>query len=220
MFRDFKDQILADELNAEQLFQKYFIDAETFYFCKIEKDIDLEYIFKKDVSHVLELHVNDIYIVGSGKTGFSMKPKCYGRIYDSEYNKTHLRKNKSDIDIAIISPSFFDVIQETVYDWTDGYRKNWDRNIYYNSGKDTFGVELKYKFLEYMGKGWYRPDLAPKDFYIETKKGALKNEIEKWRSKLDRKVSFAIYKNWHFFKKYQIENINNVRQQVSSGDLL
>lgn len=220
MFNDFKKQILEDVLNSEQLFQKYFVDSETYFFSNIQKDMDLEYMFKKDISNVLRLHVNDIYIVGSGKTGFSMKPKAYGRTYDGEFEKTKLRKDRSDLDVAIISPALFDVIQETAYDWTVGYRETWDRNIYYDSGKKKFGVELKYMFLEYMGKGWYRPDFAPKDFSIETQEGVLKDVIGKWRAKLGRKVSYAIYKNWHFFKKYQLENIDNIRQKVSLGDLL
>lgn len=210
---------MAGDLNAEQLFQKYFVDARTYIFETITHEKNFEYQFKRDISEVLDVHINDIYIIGSGKTGFCMKPKEYGREFDKNYHATNLLRNKSDVDVAIVSLKLFHCIQESVYDFTKGYRKSWS-NVYHVSGKDKHGIALKYKFLEYLGKGWYRPDFAPKNYKIETKNGALQETIEKWRSKLGRKVSYGVYMNWHFFKKYQLENIEKVMREINSGEML
>lgn len=219
-FEKFKEKIITKKLNSEQIFQKYFIDKETFFFKEIETEDDLEYMLKQDFSHLLDVHINDIYVVGSGKTGFSMNPKKYGQGFDEEFNHTKVIRTKSDLDVAIVSSNLYESLQETMYDWSIGYKKNWDRNSYYYNGKEKFGVELKYKFLEYLGRGWYRPDLAPADFKIETKNGSLDQVTNYWRKRLRRQISYAVYKNWKFFKKYQIENIDKIIGKVNSGDFL
>lgn len=71
-----------------------------------------------------------------------------------------------------------------------------------------------------MGKGWYRPDFAPVDYSITTQHSDIKDIINKWRKRLDRKVAFAIYKNWGFFKKYQIESITVLKNKIETGELL
>lgn len=217
MLRNFKDEILAKKLNEEQLFQKYLIDSTTFIFSDILKNTNQEYDLKADFASVLHVQINDIYIVGSGKTGFSLKPKEFGRTFDGNFETTKVWKDRSDIDIAIVSTGLFDFVQESIYDWSKGFRVDWDSNKYYESGQEKFGIPLKYMFLEYLGKGWYRPDLAPKDFSVETDVGTLNEVAEKWRAILKRKTSWAIYKNWHFFKKYQVENIKTIRDKIESG---
>lgn len=219
-FDSFKEKIISNTLNSEQIFQRFFIDAETYFFNHVEKENDFEYIIKKDIAQVVSVHINDVYIVGSAKVGFSMKPKEYGRVFDGNFLKSNLKKDRSDLDVAIISSRLFDEIQETIYDWTNGFRKSWDQNSFYGSGREIFGVELKYKFLEYLGKGWFRPDLSPAGFKIETANGQLDMVINTWRKKIDRKISFAVYKNWVFFKKYQLENIEKLMIKINAGELL
>ena len=73
--------------------------------------------------------------------------------------------------------------------------------------------------MEYLGKGWFRPDYAPQNYHIETKNGKLKDIIKKWSNKLNRKVAFAIYKDWHFFKKYQMETLKQMSIKISKGDI-
>jgi hypothetical protein len=215
MYKLFQDDIFENRLNDEQVFQKYFIDNETFFF-KLQDNIgNWEYELKMDLANSLNIHMNDIYIVGSGKTGFSMKPKCRGRAFDGDYQITRKVSDKSDIDIAIVSNSLFDEVQENIYDWSKGFKDDWNSNSYYSDGNKRFGVSLKYKFLEYLGKGWYRPDLKPVDYKYQTKDSInLEDVLDKWRSRLNRKVAYAFYKNWHFFKKYQIETISSLRNSV------
>ena len=211
-----KTDVLSGKYNEEQLFQKYLVDKETYYFKQKSTPIE-EYNLKKEIAQVLGIHLNDIYIIGSGKIGFSIKPENEGREFDGKFEKTNLVKDKSDIDIAIVNTKLFDYIQENIYDWSTGYSFDWDENSYYS--KKNFEVSLKYKFLEYLGKGWFRPDYAPQNYHIETKNGKLKDIIKKWSNKLNRKVAFAIYKDWHFFKKYQMETLKQMSIKISKGDI-
>jgi len=219
MFDTFKSEVMEKALDEEQLFQKYFIDNQTYFFHDEINDINLEYDLKKSFAGTLGIHVNDIYIVGSGKTGFSIKPKCRGREFDGAFNISKQFKDRSDIDIAIVNSDLFDFVQENIYDWSSAFKNDWDKNKYYASGTKIFGVSLKYKFLEYLSKGWYRPDFAPNDYKLETNESGdnINNLKSIWSKKLNRNVAFAIYKNWHFFKKYQIENISTLKIEIESG---
>ncbi|MGP8329753.1 MAG: hypothetical protein ACT6FF_05500 [Methanosarcinaceae archaeon] len=217
MFDQFKQDLLLKKLNNEQIFQKYFIDQKTYFFFSNHNE---EYLLKCEIAEVLKVYINDIYIIGSGKVGFSIKPKAIGRAFDENFKKTHKLNDKSDIDVAIVSNELFEFIMVNMYDWSEAYKKDWNSNDYYSDGKEKFGVSLKYKFLEYMGKGWYRPDFTPVSYSLERGESSIQDAIKSWRKRLKRKVSIAIYKNWNFFMKYQIENIQSIRDGLSSGDLL
>jgi len=220
MFDKFTKQVVQNQLNDEQLFQKFFVDSPTYFFSQTGISEDIEYQLKKDIAYVLCIHINDIYIVGSGQLGFSMKPEYIGRKFDGGFEKTKRRKDRSDIDIAIVSNVLFDYVQENIYDFSNGFSKGWNQNYFYPDGEQQFGVSLKFKFLEYLGRGWYRPDFAPQDYRVSTGKGILNNVLGKWKRKFDRKIAFALYKNWHFFKKYQIENIKLTRDIIGTGETL
>ena len=119
--------------------------------------------------------------------------------------------------MVLLKKNYLNIYKENIYDWSTGYSFDWDENSYYS--KKNFEVSLKYKFLEYLGKGWFRPDYAPQNYHIETKNGKLKDIIKKWSNKLNRKVAFAIYKDWHFFKKYQMETLKQMSIKISKGDI-
>lgn len=86
------------------------VDKETYYFKIKINTYWKEYNLK--IAQVLGIHLNDIYIIGSGKIGFSIKPENEGRVFDGKFEKTNLVKDKSDIDIAIVNTKLFDYIQK------------------------------------------------------------------------------------------------------------
>ncbi|MFL0061335.1 hypothetical protein, partial [Tenacibaculum maritimum] len=59
-------------LKPDVLVQKHLIEEKTFFFNEIRKGEEFD--FKKDMASILNVHVRDIVIVGSGKLGFSLKP--------------------------------------------------------------------------------------------------------------------------------------------------
>jgi hypothetical protein len=59
--------------------QKHIIEDETFFFKEIIKG--KEFDFKKDIANILDVHIRDVVIVGSGKLGFSLKPDSSNLVY-------------------------------------------------------------------------------------------------------------------------------------------
>ena len=105
----FKDQCIS--LKPDILVQKHLIEDITFFFDKIRKGEEFD--FKKDIASILNVHVRDIVIVGSGKFGFSLKPSNASEgLYlfkEFDYNyKNKISEKKSDLDIAIVSSYLFD----------------------------------------------------------------------------------------------------------------
>ena len=102
------------------------ISPET-YFC-----------LRDTVAKKFSLHPNDVLVVGSAKLGFSIAP-------DKEYK---IFGENSDIDVAIISSYFFELI------WKDLHRFISQRG--YWEGQNNFN-----KFLF---RGWIRPDKLPFEY--------------------------------------------------------
>jgi hypothetical protein len=218
MFDEFKDAVSNSSISIEHVFQKYYVDAETFYFKTRRSD---EYLMKEWIAKNLNIYINDLYIIGSAKTGYSIKPDAFGRPFDGLYLKTSHVSDKSDIDLAIVNNHLFEYVSDLIYDFTSSYKMNWVVNAYYNNGKEkAFNVPLKYKFIEYLSKGWYRPDFAPIDFVLSLSDIPLNSVLHEIRNKEKRKIAFGIYRDWKYFVKYQNEYMGNIRIKLINGDML
>jgi hypothetical protein len=91
--------------------QKHIVDGTTFFFDQIRKGEEFD--FKKDIAEIIDVHIRDIVIVGSGKLGFSLKPNnsenglYLYKEFDSNYKEDN-ELEKSDLDVAIVSSVLFD----------------------------------------------------------------------------------------------------------------
>lgn len=141
--RDFNKIILeAGEEGIGLVADKYLIQGIPFVFRDREPDF---YDFKKHIAEHFSVGTHEIFIVGSGKMGFS---------YISQRDSFTA---ESDIDIAIISNRLFDeystIIREYVYD-----KK---AHLITHSKEE----ERDYRFvLQNMALGWIRPDIFPDIF--------------------------------------------------------
>lgn len=177
--------------------QRIIIDSPTYFFTEIEPG--KEFDFKKDIAAILDVHIRDIVIVGSGKLGFSLKPdeSNAGLYLFKEFDYQHKIESsieKSDLDVAIISSFLFDKEIKNLYDHTGYYKSNvW---------KD------RTNFAKYILKGRFAIRLLPEDFSL-TKEVFLVQE--KYQMNYGRKVNIEIYKSWHFFETYHEENIRNIQ---------
>ena len=97
--------------------------------------------FRNRISKHFLIDYYQIYIVGSGKLGFSY-------IKGTEFNYD------SDIDVAIVSEELYDRYLKHIRKFQYDLERSKERL-----------VEQEYrnyiKFLKYMAKGWMRPDLLP-----------------------------------------------------------
>ncbi len=184
---DFKQNCIT--LKSDIIVQKYLIENDTHFFSKVE--IDKEFDFKKDISLLLDVHIRDITIVGSGKLGFSIKPDIeipgLYRFKEFDSGKT------SDLDVAIVSSTLFDKEIRNLYTHMSFYKNTWIKR---NS------------LAKYILKGKIATRFLPLDFKL-TKE--IQQVQEKYQMQYGREVNFEIYKSWYYFETYHQENIKNIQ---------
>jgi hypothetical protein len=212
----FKNDITKQILSHEQIFQRHIIEAENFFFVEYLKDRYKEYEIRSLLADHFQVHINEVIFVGSSKLGFSLKPSNLFNSFDYKFNLTKINKDKSDIDVAIISESLFNRLGVRIFDYTDSLRIKWRENEYYFGEKiHELEVPVCFKYFEYFSKGWFRPDMKPRGFEI-----CEKETFEKLKNKLfhlsRRKVRVGIYKDWFFFKNYHLNNLKALILRIKS----
>jgi hypothetical protein len=180
------------------------------------KDLEKEYLIRSIIANHLGVHINEVIFVGSAKLGFSLNPTNLFNKFDSKYEISRINKDKSDLDIAIVSYDLFEYISKGIFNYTDSFRFNWKENEFYFGDKLTrFSVPINYKYFEYYSKGWFRPDFKPRGYEFCPKESyeTLKRKIF---YEFKRKMSLGIYKDWFYFKNYHINNLNTLSMRVQS----
>lgn len=200
-FQTFCKDLETYENNLDYVISKYFVVPKSFYFNQKESKEDTELIFRSRVAEAFEVHISNVIISGSAMTGFSLNPKKNLRLFDSHFSITNARRDKSDIDIAIISDGLFTYLSDKIYDFTNSYKTNWTSNLY----NPNFNKNLKYNLLLFLARGWFRPDFCPDGFLERALKGYALKEI--LQNEENRKVSFAFYKSWFFYESVHRDNL-------------
>lgn len=181
---------------SDSIVQMYLIENSTYFFNEIETG--KEYEFKKEIANILDIHIRDIVIVGSGKLGFSLKPDNSNiGLYlfkEFDYNfKNDSSAKKSDLDIAIISSFLFDKEIKNLYNHTGFYKMEWkERN----------------SFAKYVLKGKLAIRFLPIDFQLTRE---VREVQEKYKMEYGREINIEIYKSWYYFETYHQENIKNIQ---------
>jgi hypothetical protein len=191
---EFKNQCI--NLKSDILVQKYLIESDTFFFDKIK--IGEEFEFKKTIASILNVHIRDVVIVGSGKFGFSIKPDenvpglYLFKEFDFDFKKSNANK-KSDLDVAIVSSLLFDKEIKNLYNHTSYHKNTWTERT--SLAKYTLKGKLATRFL-------------PTDFPLTKEISSVQ---ENYQMVYGREVNLEIYKSWHFFETYHQENIKNIQ---------
>lgn len=198
---EFKKQCINNK--PDILVQKFIIENETYFFNQF-KGLD-EFEFKKDIALLLDVHIRDIAIVGSGKLGFSLKPeKDVPGLYlfkEFDHNfKISSSNEKSDLDIAIISSNLFDKEIKNLYNHTNYYTK-------------THVWPERPNLAKYVLKGRLATRFLPLGFPLTEE---IRNTQEKYQMNYGRKINLEIYKSWYFFETYHQENIKKIQVNLIS----
>lgn len=216
----FKQDIRENLLTNEEIVQKYLIDGDSYFFKDLKGNVDEEYGLKREISSSLGIFINDINLIGSAQMGFSLKPKNLFGDFDRDTigKKPVKRKDYSDLDIAIISSKLFHNISYELLLFTNYYKQKWETNYFhpYYFIENDKKIPLCFKYFEFLGKGWLRPDMLPIGF--EPYEGRLKGLIDKFQKKYKRKVRFAIYGNWESFGTYHFNNIELIRNRLKTEE--
>ena len=88
---------------------KYIFGGEPYCFREMPGAYQL---LRKHLAGRLSVAENDIVVVGSGKTGFSLSPDNFGRGFSP----------RSDVDVLIVSSQLFDVIWKAIIEWHYPFR--------------------------------------------------------------------------------------------------
>lgn len=194
---DFKKY--CKHIDPNTLVQRYIIEGASYFFDKYYSGDEFE--FKKAVSETLKVHIRDIVIVGSGKLGFSLKPENDDtsvplfkfKVFDHDFQRD-TQSQKSDLDVAIVSPRLFDRELENLLDHTESYK--------------NFIGPNRTDFAKFILKGRFITDYLPKDFPLTKEINSVQSNF---KMKYAREISLEIYKSWFFFETYHRNNIQRIQ---------
>ncbi|MEP1442236.1 MAG: hypothetical protein ABJK39_04440 [Hyphomicrobiales bacterium] len=191
----------ADENGNFQAFcQKNFMHGTPFVFSGRDTDY---FTFKSLICDKYSISHPDVFIVGSGKLGFSPLKR-------TEFSLD------SDIDVAIVSASLSEKVDELGVQFEYSRRK-----AEYSL---TERQESKYnKYLRYKAIGWTRPDLIPE---VSASLKAFKSEwfdffqsISHGRSSVGNyKVSAGLYKSLAHLEKYTEYSLKQIMKKLKVGN--
>jgi hypothetical protein len=206
---------LATTMPLERVFQKHVVDGKSYFFQSILKDADLEYSLRHDVANGLGISINDVVIMGSAKLGFSVKTENFAP-FDALFWKTREKKDRSDIDVAIVNRELFDKINREIYNLSRHFdsrwiKDNWKINRFYSNAANLQSPLYK-SYVWYLAKGWARQDFMP---LLYSQSAPWVSICDAWRKRLDRKVSVGFYSDWHYLKNYQMDNLQRLRSKIS-----
>lgn len=156
--------------------------------------------FKDSISRKFGIGFNAVLIVGSAKLGFS-------------YIKSTSFSYESDIDVALVSADLFETYLKDICD----YQYEHDR-IFRELSQDEL---RKYnRFLQYLVKGWMRPDLLPSRLQV----GRLRTEwfdyfasISYGRSTIGNyKVAAGLYKSYDYLERYHMNGLQSTFEKLKT----
>lgn len=193
-----EENIKTDLLNSSvrSFYMKYLLRADNWYFENVlnidEKDI-IHAVddFKMLVSDAMGIGFNNVVMVGSAKTGYSLSPKKFLKSFTDDGDE------KSDIDIAIISSQLFDFFWKL-------FRVSYD--------------VTNEKFYKYISRGIYRGYISDTDLYsIEKCRMEWLEKSNEATRQLQRKMYFKheihyrIYRDWKDMEEYHIQSIEQLK---------
>lgn len=188
---EFNDLVssLQNEDEIKSLIKKYFLYGTAFVFHNNTED---EFDFKNKISNEFKIPIENIYIVGSSKLGFS-------------YHKQKKFDFDSDIDIAIVNHELFEKYFDIATDIQYSIR----------NGKTIISTdELKQynKFKNYLIIGWMRPDKLPLSYQVSHNLQSswfhFFESISNNKSEVGNyKVAAGIFKNHDFLIKYLVDSL-------------
>lgn len=193
----FKQELLSRPLST--IVQRYIFEGIPYVFRSQPSAFE---ILRNHLSRSLSLRKEDIIIVGSAKTGFSLNPHTVFRQF-SDY---------SDIDVAVVSKRTFDEVWRTILSW------NYPRR-YLLAGADW---EWAKKRKEDLYWGWLRPDtirfkgLSFPDVLkpvrdISTMWFNAFRSLSRYTQFGRRDVSGRLYRTWDHALLYHVEGLRRIR---------
>ncbi len=188
-------------LEVKQFYMKYIVKSDNWYFKNILEidDVDILHAvdeFRDIVSSNIGVSFNSVMMVGSGKTGYSLAPKKNFKLFQQNTES----RNKSDIDIAIISNNLFEAFWGL-------YRKSY--NVKYQCTYDFIAKEI---YRGYINERNLREIESCRKKWNELSVKSNKQLRSKLYLKHD--ITYRIYRSWEDFEEYNLISIKIMRDRV------
>ncbi len=159
--------------------------------------------FRSRIADKFEVGFHEVFIVGSAKLGFS-------------YYKGTLFSYESDIDVVIVNEKLF----EKFFLKISEYQYQLDRM---HTTIDMEELNIYKTFLQYLVKGWMRPDKLPTSFQIRLLKSEwfdFFKSISYNKSEVGNyKVAAGLYKNYGYLEKYYTQSIEDVYDSLTKNNI-
>lgn len=201
---------LTSPMLIERVFQKHIVDGRNHFFSVIHQHPDSEYTLRHELASSMGISINDVVIIGSAKIGFSVRSTKFDE-FDSLFKKTNQKRDKSDIDIAIVNRELFDKINRDIYAVSRHYDMTWIRKNWRVNKFNFRPSNLHQRYALYLAKGWIRPDYMPLIYANST---TWSDICDRWYKILNRRISLGFYSDWHFLKNYQMDNLERLRAEM------
>lgn len=140
------------------------------------------FTLRNQIADEFSLHPSAVILVGSTRTGFSIKPK-----------KRYLEaRPNSDLDVAIVSPERFDDYWDRVFEYAESDAA-WRRSPQY------------YAFRRSLFYGWIDPRDLPSVHTFEKARHwvSVFDALMQSRRFGTRRISARLYRNWSRLEAYQ-----------------
>lgn len=198
------------ELEEKEFYTKHIIRSNNWYFEGYMKKNPSEVLkmldeYKLIISNEMNVSINSIMMVGSGKLGFSLTPpNGVANMDDSKtfkpFNDDETIRKKSDLDIAIIS--------------SDIFSKYW--RLFRKSYKTRFSSTYPYIYQDlYRGYINERNIMEVDGCRAEWLKTAGISKRRLYEELyFKHEISFRIYRSWEDFEDYNLQNISKLKRSI------
>lgn len=152
---------------------------------------EVEHELRVNIAGEFGADINDVYVVGSAKLGFSPKPGQYFKHFSDQ----------SDIDVALVNANLYTEIWHEVHQM--------DR------AGEFFNKE---KFAHYHLAGWIRPDVLPARTEYTRCHAWWKffRQLSSREEFFRMKISGGLYYDTQFLRQYQLGGLTVLREHLVS----
>lgn len=191
-------------IDTKQFYMKHIVRSENWYFENVLNIPQTHIIkavddFRIIVSDALGVSYSSVMMVGSGKTGYSLSPSKKFKKFTVEPGG----KNKSDIDIAIISLPIFD--------------------RFWKIFRDSYDITMS-RTYKHISREIYRGYINERNINLINNCRVVWKELSndstrrlKQNMYFKHDISYRLYRSWEDFEEYNLSSINDLKMEVESN---
>jgi hypothetical protein len=204
---DFKNNYNQIDSNEKKSLVRHFI-VNNIPFTFRDRPILYEQITQY-LADKLQISPNEIKLIGSAKTGFSISPPPdYGRTFGQH----------SDLDFSIVNEELFNILENEFNNWSNLFKlkqisaNNKTEEGYWYQNLDSGLQQLKYGFID-------THFIPNRDQFTTTKKihnsfWLIKKYLDEKHGIKVKKASSSVYLNWQSFAGRLNRNTESVMKKV------